>query len=525
VDLSQPRLLAAVVPFATILLAVAIGGSGKPAVAKATTLRTSGYPHNCAGTVYPTSRPFLIPPYQGFAQLDSYFDHDYPDYNHDNLLTIANGRSFSNSEIGLAPIDPRIPSQAYWSQGLRQYVFYDGHNGYDFGLNFQPVYAAARGTVLFAGWDFPGASTKGYGRMIVVDDGSGYATLYGHLSRIQVHVGEVVKAGMQLGVSGDSGHSTGPHLHFTVFHNCTVTDPYGWTGAGPDPLATYQGESSVYLWRQPPKLLNPISGWPGLRQMPAPNLPNALNLKLPPEATLPQFLARIDGERKTVSAALRRLHIPVRYDWTTGAFLFPHPVKSSILASLPAASSITPDTFDALYWSSQSLDAAIAYRSSTVEPAHTLGGHFGRAFVFSYRGHRYLLGRGHPKQTVELRVPHSSAMPIATVSRADGAFALPIEAPIADRDQLLLTSASGSILLTVERHANVSKVTTHPAPPPANRTASRPSPDPAPATQGTLSRLEVFVPGGLTLALMMLIAIRFARCGRSDTVRNTGDSA
>src|SRR5919202_1906803 len=81
---------------------------------------------------------------------------------------------------------------------------------------------------------------------------------HGHGSQILVHKGQRVKRGQRIGISGNTGHSTGPHLHFTVFHNCTPTDPYGWQGGGPDPLVNYQGETSGYLWKKSPAVFNPL---------------------------------------------------------------------------------------------------------------------------------------------------------------------------------------------------------------------------------------------------------------------------
>jgi murein DD-endopeptidase MepM/ murein hydrolase activator NlpD len=64
--------------------------------------------------------------------------------------------------------------------------------------------------VVFAG------PASGYGNAIVVDHGGGIATLYGHVSRIGVRVGEHVTAGQPVGAVGNTGNSTGPHLHFEV---------------------------------------------------------------------------------------------------------------------------------------------------------------------------------------------------------------------------------------------------------------------------------------------------------------------
>lgn len=85
-----------------------------------------------------------------------------------------------------------------------------------------PVRAMAAGVVVFAGMD------GGFGRMVKVFDGHSEVTLYGHLSARYVHVGEVVNKGQLLGRVGDTGYSTGPHLHFEVLLHGTPINPIGF---------------------------------------------------------------------------------------------------------------------------------------------------------------------------------------------------------------------------------------------------------------------------------------------------------
>ena len=82
-----------------------------------------------------------------------------------------------------------------------------------------PLVAAQTGTVIFANW------FAGYGKAIIIDHGGGYATLYGHLDVISVDVGQVVKKGENIALSGNTGYSTGPHLHFEVRMNGDYVDP------------------------------------------------------------------------------------------------------------------------------------------------------------------------------------------------------------------------------------------------------------------------------------------------------------
>ncbi|MER9171655.1 M23 family metallopeptidase [Mesorhizobium australicum] len=101
------------------------------------------------------------------------------------------------------------------------------HSGMDFRA---PIGMAAKvtapGIVTKAGWN------GGYGRMVEIDHGNGFATRYGHLSEIDVTVGEKVDAGAVIGKTGSSGRSTGPHLHYEVRHNGEAIDPLRFLTVG-----------------------------------------------------------------------------------------------------------------------------------------------------------------------------------------------------------------------------------------------------------------------------------------------------
>lgn len=95
------------------------------------------------------------------------------------------------------------------------------HRGIDYGCpSFTPVLASADGTVTTVG-----NLEVGYGKYIKIFHDDQYETLYAHLSRIDVKYGQKVKRGNQIGVSGNSGNSTGPHLHFEVRKNGIPVDP------------------------------------------------------------------------------------------------------------------------------------------------------------------------------------------------------------------------------------------------------------------------------------------------------------
>ncbi|MFZ5591507.1 MAG: peptidoglycan DD-metalloendopeptidase family protein [Bacillota bacterium] len=94
------------------------------------------------------------------------------------------------------------------------------HEGVDISGGIgDPVVAAQSGTVIRAGW------YSGYGKCVDVSHGDGVITRYGHLSRISVAVGQYVEKGQLIGRVGNTGRSTGPHLHFEVIVNGTPRNP------------------------------------------------------------------------------------------------------------------------------------------------------------------------------------------------------------------------------------------------------------------------------------------------------------
>jgi len=85
------------------------------------------------------------------------------------------------------------------------------HDGIDIDIKYGSVYAADAGTVTFAG-----NRGDGYGNKIIISHGGGRETLYAHLSKMDAKVGELVYQGQYIGLTGNTGSSTGPHLHFEV---------------------------------------------------------------------------------------------------------------------------------------------------------------------------------------------------------------------------------------------------------------------------------------------------------------------
>jgi murein DD-endopeptidase MepM/ murein hydrolase activator NlpD len=170
--------------------------------------------------------PFLSLPMDGPRPVTSFFDHDAPFIERNGAIVTYRGDR-----------DPELS--------------YDGHDGWDFALEpFEPIRAAAPGTVVFAGDSDDGC---GAAKAVIIDHHNGYRTLYWHLADITVGFGPV-NAGDQLGLNGDTGCSNGFHLHFQVQYLGRDTDPAGWCGpSDSDPWAHHPaGQISTWLWRDVP---------------------------------------------------------------------------------------------------------------------------------------------------------------------------------------------------------------------------------------------------------------------------------
>ena len=95
------------------------------------------------------------------------------------------------------------------------------HSGIDYpGATGTPVAAAGSGRVAYAGW-----AAGGWGYLVTIAHGAGVRTMYAHLSRVGVRVGQRVTGGQRIGRMGASGHATGPHLHFEVRLRGAAVDP------------------------------------------------------------------------------------------------------------------------------------------------------------------------------------------------------------------------------------------------------------------------------------------------------------
>lgn len=139
-------------------------------------------------------------------------------------LESVRGRS---SGSGVAPLIVGTGTFIYPvnSRNFTQYFWY-GHPGFDIALGEgSAVVASDTGTVTFAGWNI-----YGFGNLIVVNHGNGYETFYAHLNGISVVPGQIVYQGNVIGTSGNTGNSSGPHIHFEIRANGVQDDPCWYVG-------------------------------------------------------------------------------------------------------------------------------------------------------------------------------------------------------------------------------------------------------------------------------------------------------
>jgi murein DD-endopeptidase MepM/ murein hydrolase activator NlpD len=114
----------------------------------------------------------------------------------------------------LWPVSSRRITSAYgWRRNPFNRAHREFHKGIDIAARYSWVKAARFGRITFAGW------MGGYGRAIIIAHPGGYKTLYAHLSRVSVRNGQYVKQGQLIAQSGNTGRSTGPHLHFEIIKN------------------------------------------------------------------------------------------------------------------------------------------------------------------------------------------------------------------------------------------------------------------------------------------------------------------
>ena len=165
-----------------------------------------------------SSTGFLTRPYTTWHNITSVFDHCSPDYTQDNKVCEFDG-SVGYRSYG---IDPSFSLGYAQSPGGGNYLYYDGHNGWDYSMYYENVLASAEGIVQLAGSD---PYNPCFGQTITIQHPQGFTTRYAHLSQIYVTPGQNVWRGEVIAQSGNTGCSSGPHLHFGVY----VTS--SWTAA------------------------------------------------------------------------------------------------------------------------------------------------------------------------------------------------------------------------------------------------------------------------------------------------------
>jgi murein DD-endopeptidase MepM/ murein hydrolase activator NlpD len=143
----------------------------------------------------------------------------------------GSGNSSSGGQISFSPGDPgscglvdNPGGGGSWVRPINGYTWIRGyaswHPAADLAISEgSPVYAANSGRVIFAGWN-----SFGYGYAVVIAHGP-FTTIYAHLSAVSVGCGQDVAAGQQIASSGNTGNSSGPHLHFELRYNDIPQDP------------------------------------------------------------------------------------------------------------------------------------------------------------------------------------------------------------------------------------------------------------------------------------------------------------
>jgi murein DD-endopeptidase MepM/ murein hydrolase activator NlpD len=203
------------------------------------------------------------------GKVTSWFDHKYPDGGHGG-----------GEGIWLYKGDPLTQKPEWKSSTVLCYddYCYDGHNGTDFAPSTTIIRPAASGTVVEAKIDCQVGDYScggGYGNYVVVDHGNGYFTRYAHLKEVYKALGQPVTVNDTLGIMGNTGNSTGTHLHFGLYRDSNgngawdsgtdkVADPYGWKRDVSDPwVVDRQGSTSYRLWLHDPDQQTTFAGSQG----------------------------------------------------------------------------------------------------------------------------------------------------------------------------------------------------------------------------------------------------------------------
>lgn len=231
---------------------------------------------------------FLTPPYFGTKTLNAVFDHEYPT---------------RWTQMTPADVDGSVVNRDGFTHTAGHCSRYSGHAGIDYGVEYDYVLAAHDGTVVTAGWSDPANRRTGLGLHVKIQtiwQTNTYRTQYGHLSALVVQNNQTIAQNEVIGISGHTGRSTDPHLHFQVdkwFDPPGVlppafypVNPYGWASANPqrpdDPWENGDGQGtrpvSINLWQNWPSLSTELCSYTsGLPLLPSNDPPLAPDLTNP----------------------------------------------------------------------------------------------------------------------------------------------------------------------------------------------------------------------------------------------------
>ena len=147
---------------------------------------------------------------------------------YDDIMKMAKNKEDRLAALpAIQPVSNKELKRLASGYGMRMHPIYKVmkmHWGTDFSLPIgSPIYATGDGEVISTNTRF-----NGYGKYIKIKHGFGYQTLYAHLSQFSVKPGQKVKRGQVIGYSGNSGASTGPHLHYEVIENGKKVNPVNY---------------------------------------------------------------------------------------------------------------------------------------------------------------------------------------------------------------------------------------------------------------------------------------------------------
>ena len=152
--------------------------------------------------------------------------NEYVDSSGMIIRTLASSKSMLNHPLSCMKITSKFGIRRHPISGKIK-----GHTGVDLSASIgTPIRAAASGVIVHASY------YSGYGRYIKIKHSSAINTAYGHLSRIVVRNGQRVSQGQIIGYTGNSGYSTGPHLHYEVMKNGRFVNPMSFVKQEPQRL-------------------------------------------------------------------------------------------------------------------------------------------------------------------------------------------------------------------------------------------------------------------------------------------------